>query len=307
MTSRSEIDLGVVTKFFIFQVMTVFFGSFIAGSLANQLKTFISTPSSILTVLGTAAPQTAIFFMTFLLLQGLLSKPLSLLRLADLVKFWLKSRLAATQRARARLWQDQTLEWGTVVPDDTIAALLGLVFCTICPLITPIAFVYFAITLTVYKYQLLYVYRQEYQSGGKVWTRVFTQLCFGLLMHQLIMLAILGIKQTVLPPLMVLPLPFITVFYCEHDFLAAIQEADIMLAWLAGGQQDKQSQDIEASPTLEEDYQSADEGEGPAGQVATCITNQAFSADDPSLPLGASGGGEAELEAVDVQPRPLGE
>ncbi len=61
------------------------------------------------------------------LLQGLLSKPLSLLRLADLVKFWLKSRLAATQRARARLWQDQTLEWGTVVPDDTIAALLGLV------------------------------------------------------------------------------------------------------------------------------------------------------------------------------------
>lgn len=152
-------------------------------------------PSSVLTVLGTAAPQTAIFFMTYLLLQVcvggwrggspvrvgacvvvvvvgrgglihqhcldiapaapqsvsarlvllcprrqraaplfpppqvLLSKPLSLLRLGDLVKWWLRSGLAPTARARARLWQEQTLQYGTLVPDDTIAMLLGLVSC----------------------------------------------------------------------------------------------------------------------------------------------------------------------------------
>ena len=49
--------------------------------LSPVLPLVAGTPSSILTVLGTAAPQTAIFFMTFLLLQAsfpivqLLSKP----------------------------------------------------------------------------------------------------------------------------------------------------------------------------------------------------------------------------------------
>lgn len=41
MTSKSDIDLGVVTRYFIFQTITVFFGSFIAGSFANQLRQFI--------------------------------------------------------------------------------------------------------------------------------------------------------------------------------------------------------------------------------------------------------------------------
>ena len=59
--------------------------------------------------------------------QALLARPLSLLRLLDLAKFWLLSRLAATERAKARHWQNQTLSWGTLVPDDTIALLLGLV------------------------------------------------------------------------------------------------------------------------------------------------------------------------------------
>lgn len=42
------------------QVLTVFFGSFVAGSFANQIRQFAQQPGSILTVLGTAAPQTAL-------------------------------------------------------------------------------------------------------------------------------------------------------------------------------------------------------------------------------------------------------
>lgn len=45
------------------------------------------------------------------------------------------------------------------------------VFCLICPLITGVALLYFAAALAVWKYQLLYVYRQDYQSGGKVGLR----------------------------------------------------------------------------------------------------------------------------------------
>lgn len=111
------------------------------------------------------------------LLQALLSKPLSLLRLVDLLKFWLASRMAATERAKARAWQEQTLKYGTLVPDDTIAILLGLVFCIICPLIAPVALAYFCVASLVWKYQVLYVYQQEYQSGGKASEAVQALLC----------------------------------------------------------------------------------------------------------------------------------
>lgn len=69
MVSLSEVDLSLMTKFFAFQVVTVFLGSFIAGSAFNQMKQLINNPGSIVTLLGTAAPQTAIFFMTYVTLR----------------------------------------------------------------------------------------------------------------------------------------------------------------------------------------------------------------------------------------------
>ena len=63
------------------QVITVFFASFIAGSFLNQIQQFASAPGTIVNVLGTAAPQSATFFMSYILLLGLTTKPLLFLRL----------------------------------------------------------------------------------------------------------------------------------------------------------------------------------------------------------------------------------
>ena len=57
------------------QVLTVFFGSFIAGSLLNQIQSIVHNPTSLVHILGDAAPQVAVFFMTYLLLM--VSPPLA--------------------------------------------------------------------------------------------------------------------------------------------------------------------------------------------------------------------------------------
>jgi len=62
-------------------VVTIFFGTFVAGSFLNQIQLFISAPKSILRILGAAAPQTASFFMSYLLLLGLTTKPILFLRI----------------------------------------------------------------------------------------------------------------------------------------------------------------------------------------------------------------------------------
>jgi len=48
--------------------------------------------------------------------QAFTSLPLSFLRIVGLVLYWIKSKLAATPRARARVWSEQQYEYGKEVP-----------------------------------------------------------------------------------------------------------------------------------------------------------------------------------------------
>ena len=48
------------------QFITVFLGSFIAGSVLNQASTLFKNPASIINILGTSAPLTSIFFLTYI-------------------------------------------------------------------------------------------------------------------------------------------------------------------------------------------------------------------------------------------------
>ena len=47
------------------QIVTVFFGTLVAGSIASQIKVFVEQPATFLQTLGTAAPMTSIFFLTY--------------------------------------------------------------------------------------------------------------------------------------------------------------------------------------------------------------------------------------------------
>ena len=48
------------------QVLTVFLGSFIAGSLFTQFQEWTKNPASAVTIIGTSAPLTSIFFLNYI-------------------------------------------------------------------------------------------------------------------------------------------------------------------------------------------------------------------------------------------------
>lgn len=59
--------------------------------------------------------QTASFFLTYVTLSALWTSPFSGLRIIGLLIYWIKSKIAATEKARARLWQEQTAKYGSAV------------------------------------------------------------------------------------------------------------------------------------------------------------------------------------------------
>lgn len=95
----STIDLETTRKYFIFQVITVFFFSFMIGSSLgqlDQLREDVKNPSRLFDVLGTSAPQTASFFINYILVKGFLDGSISFLRVPKLAIFWALSKFSGT-------------------------------------------------------------------------------------------------------------------------------------------------------------------------------------------------------------------
>ena len=48
-------------------------------------------------------------------------------------------------------------------------------YACISPLLCPLGTLYYAMAYYMYKYQILYVYINDYQSGGFMWYAIFTR------------------------------------------------------------------------------------------------------------------------------------
>ena len=68
-------------------------------------------------------------------MQAFIKQPLGLLRLPGLVIFWLRYRLATTDRQKARVWEQSYMKYGTnvsTVPAGRQEMLAPLQLCTLC-------------------------------------------------------------------------------------------------------------------------------------------------------------------------------
>ena len=68
--SLSALDRRVCDVYFLFDVVNVFLGTVLGGSLFNSLRTLLQSPGSVLKTLGAAAPTVSSFWMNFLVLQA---------------------------------------------------------------------------------------------------------------------------------------------------------------------------------------------------------------------------------------------
>ena len=68
--SLSALDRRVCDVYFLFDVVNVFLGTVLGGSLFNSLRTLLQSPGSVLRTLGAAAPTVSSFWMNFLVLQA---------------------------------------------------------------------------------------------------------------------------------------------------------------------------------------------------------------------------------------------
>lgn len=89
---------------------------------------------------------------------------------------------------------------------------IGLTYATLAPVILPMVVIYFVFGWFASKYQFLYVSMPVYESGAKFFPLVFNRILVGLMIYQLMMWGIFGLKKSYIA-FVLLPLPFVTALF----------------------------------------------------------------------------------------------
>jgi hypothetical protein len=256
-------------------------------------------------VLGRQIPTVSTYFVTYVALAAFAGFPLQMAQLGRLIGGGVKKKwLALTTREFEDCEAAPTLDYGVAYCPHLFIFLVAITYSLIAPIIIPFATVYFALGFVVFKYQLVHVFVQKFESGGVFWPVVYSKMSSSLFIAQLCLVGILGLKEVPAQAVLVVPLPVLTLLF-DRYIHGAIKEKLVSLPL-------PQMVEIDAlrkaERLLREKQAAAASGEKRAGQQDADGAAPSFDSAEkkeedvylakPSSALGG-GGGAVEREMVD--------
>jgi len=176
--SLSKLDRRCADLFFYWDVFNVFLGAMLGGSVLSELSNYVNNPSQIWETLSSAIPASSNFFINFVSYRALVMAWFRLFyphqSIVPCVLKWLRILpWAETPRDKAFEAPVRNCRYGR---DIGIPVLMNFVmvlaYAVVSPLILPFGLLYFAFLWAVWRYQVLYVYQRQYESGGEFWPLV---------------------------------------------------------------------------------------------------------------------------------------
>jgi hypothetical protein len=192
--TRTGLELSLMTRFFIFQVIHSFLIVTLSSGIFAALPSLLSNPSSIPGLLAQYLPQASTFFLTYILLQGLSGVGGGFLSAVALVLYYVKLfLLGSTPRSVYNIKYGQTtVAWGTLFPSITLLVVITFAYSIISPVINGLACFTFFLFYLLYKYLFLYQYTQppSADTGGLFFPKAIQHVFVGMYIQQLCLCAL---------------------------------------------------------------------------------------------------------------------
>lgn len=115
--------------------------------------------------------------------------------------------------------------------DGGTALMCIVAIAPACPLIAPLALAYYAVMLLMLRWLLLFVYRPWYDAGGNKWPALHEIIISATIFGQVLMCAMLLLRQAVLPGVMVGLSIVPTLLFsrsCKDNFLRAYNDSSLL-------------------------------------------------------------------------------
>ncbi|WPH03522.1 Hypothetical protein R9X50_00640200 [Acrodontium crateriforme] len=190
-------ELGVQAWYFTFLFIQVFFIATLSSGLPTFFKTAAQHPDKIVTSLAQSLPQASSYFFSYLMVQALSNSATDLLQLLQLYLWFIKGPLSdSTPR---RKWRRQThlntMQWGSFFPPFANFAVIGIIYSVIAPLILVFILFVFSLFWIVNRYNVLYVWRFENDTGGLLFPTALNQLFTGVYFLELSLIGFFFISR----------------------------------------------------------------------------------------------------------------
>lgn len=213
MKSISEIADFVCSWCFIYSLANLYL-ILLAGSAVVVVTGAIGNPLSVVTLIGSAIPTVSTFFINLLLANWISGIPSSLLRLTPLViiNFYLRcvnDRKLTIRDFLSGPMSPASIDYSSEIPNLLFTVLIILLYWTIAPIVSAVGAFYLATLYCQYKYQLLYVYVPEFESGGMFFFQLHSYSMYGLMTSSVAALGYMGIRLGLFQTILFLPLPLI--------------------------------------------------------------------------------------------------
>ncbi|KAH0782236.1 hypothetical protein KY290_001834 [Solanum tuberosum] len=244
--SRSKKDLNACNMVFYFLVGNVFFLSLLSGSLLDQLGESFSHPKDIPNRLASAVSSQADFFVTYILTNGLAGFSLEILQPGLLLWDTLKSY--TWDHGKKKHPYVYSLPYYRIVPFVALCMLIGIVYAVVSPLLLPFLVGYFLLGYAVFINQIEDVYITTYETCGLYWPYIHHYIIVAIILMQVTMIGLFGLKAKPSASFSVIPLMVITILfneYCKIRFLPTFNQVSVQDA--------KNNDDLDKKDRLEEE------------------------------------------------------
>lgn len=218
MLSQGDVELSIVSKNFFFTFFNIFLVFTVFGTATKiwiVLKNSFHDTIYIARQLATQIQTLNVFYLNFIMLQGLGLFPFRLLEFGAVSLYPINRLGAKTPRDFSRVVDPPTFSYGFYLPTALLIFILCLVY-SVLPrgyIVLAVGLVYFVLGYFTYKYQLLYAMDQPQHATGGAWRIICYRIVLGLVVFQVTMAGYLVLQSAFFASSLVVPLLIGTVCY----------------------------------------------------------------------------------------------
>ena len=240
-TSLNEAERHTLKYYWGFMLVTCFTGSFLATITVNLFNFgntgnlfYNTTASQVVQEIAFALPTTSsAVWLNWILVRTFIVIPLQYL-------FQFNAHLFRFLRLKCCARCAQGGGMGGPIPfrvyvDSSVVLLCALTFCVISPLVLPCAFIYFLVTVPLWRRQLLLVYRPMFDAGGMRWPFLFNVVMSALYLSQMLVGLVLLLKNMYTPSILTFLTTVLTIDFhlsCNRRFRQAYFDIGLMQSGL---------------------------------------------------------------------------
>jgi len=204
--SNGAVEASLFVKLSAFMIIQTFFVSAISGSVIEAISDIIDDWTHVIDLLANALPAQGTYFMQIVLVSTTTSAGMELLRVVAVVTAALRRcigpRLTKKERSKAYmglrpLSDPKEFEHADFTSQLVLYFMCLFVFTVISPMMPIITAFCFLFMGSMFRHQFIYIYGKLPDSGGKLWQNFIQIMLTCMLVAQITIFGLLGLKKAV--------------------------------------------------------------------------------------------------------------